>query len=147
MPQKRVRQLSYCHGIPGRKTGLVGQLSAGNRPDFNWDIVIQNAKKTGTKNQIYIAIKYLNEFLPEKLPEIFKKGFRKKSVEILYNKLFLKNLAEKNEELKFTDIFKSGSSFLEYLEIKPKYFIYKRKMFRENIKLAKRILERQRMTV
>ena len=115
------------------------------KPDFDWNIVIQNAKKTGTKNQIYIAIKYLNEFLPEKLPEIFKKGFRKKSVEILYNKLFLKNLAEKNEELKFTDIFKSGSSFLEYLEIKPKYFIYKRKMFRENIKLAKRILERQRM--
>ena len=117
------------------------------KPDFDWNIVIQNAKKTHTENQIYIAIKYLNEVLSAEIPVIFEKEFKRSSINYLYNKLFLAKLAKKSDKLKLKDIFKNGNKFLKYIRLKPQYFIYKRKIFRKNFRLAKCVLERQKIIV
>lgn len=117
------------------------------KPDFDWDIVIKNAKITHTEGQIYIAIKYLNAFLSAKLPEIFEEEFKRKSIDFLYEKLFLKNLAQKSRELRFKNIFKNKDKFIKYITIKPQYFICKRKIVRKNIRIAKCVLEKQRVVV
>ena len=117
------------------------------KSDFDWNIVIQNAQKTHTENQIYIAIKYLNEVLSADIPVIFEKEFKRRSINYLYNKLFLAKLARKSNKLKLKNIFNSRKKFMNYIKLKPQYFIYNRRVFRKNFRLAKCVLERQKIIV
>lgn len=116
------------------------------KPDFNWDIVKQNAIKTKTEDQIYIIIKFVNLFLPEKLPVMFEQEFKDKSVLYLYNDWLLANMKKKSHSLKFFGIFKKCiDDIIYYIKFRPQYVLYKRRMIRENPSMAKTILKNQKL--
>ena len=48
------------------------------KPDFDWEIVRQNFIKTKTELQAVTSIKFLNQFVPRKLPEFFVDEFSEK---------------------------------------------------------------------
>ena len=49
-----------------------------SKPDFNWDIVKQNAVKSKTESQIYITLRLLNEYISTKIPVFFADEFNEK---------------------------------------------------------------------
>ena len=115
------------------------------KTDFNWDIVKQNAEQTKTEHQIALALKFLNEYVPEKLPEIFKNEAVNEMFLCFYNESFLKEMRRKSHSLKLGDAFKSAKDFLYYLKFRPLYIICKQKAIRNNIKLAKFVLKNQNL--
>lgn len=120
------------------------------KPDFDWNIVRQNSIKTNTESQLLIALRFINNIVPNLLPEnidytdMFDKQFRDDVTLIYYNKHFLSNMREKSHTIKIQNIFKSWDNFKEYLIFRPKYFMFTRKMIRKNPKLAGKVLIRQK---
>ncbi len=118
-----------------------------SKPNFEWNIVIENARKTKTEIQICFATKFINNIVPNLLPEniqkeaLFNKEINDYCVLLMYQRFFLWNMKQKSHNLKIKDIFKNFSNFIEYLKLKPKYFFLKLFIFRKNPKLAKLILK------
>ncbi len=117
-----------------------------NKPDFDWEIVKQNTVTTKTEAQVHVAIKFINEFVPEKLPELFKEEFKENSILYLYNEWFLKKLRKKSHSLDIKEMFRKLFKKLKYyLRFRPQYILYRRKTITKNTKLAKIVLENQKL--
>jgi hypothetical protein len=118
-----------------------------SKQDFDWDIIINNAQKTKTQMQLCFATSFINKIVPNLLPEklqknaLFNKEVNNYCTLLMYQRFFLWNMKQKSHELKFKDIFKNFANLIEYLRLKPKYFILKLFVFRKNPKLAKIILK------
>ncbi|MBR6099570.1 nucleotidyltransferase family protein [bacterium] len=116
------------------------------KPDFDWNIVRQNAIKTNTEPQVAVAIEFLNRFVSAKLPEMFTEEFRERSILYLYNEWFIKSLRKRSHSLNFGDIFKNlWHDLIYYFKFRPQYVLYRRKTISKNPKLAKEVLEKQRL--
>ncbi len=119
-----------------------------SKPDFNWNIVIQNAKKTGTKSHIYFAIQFINSIVPNLLPKTFniddsfEKEFKKYCILLIYQRFFLWEMKQKGHPMKIKNLFSSKEFFKEYMKLKPKYFILKQAIIRRNPYIAKLILKK-----
>ena len=119
-----------------------------SKPDFDWNIIIQNAKKTETVSHVYFAIQFLNSIVPNLLPEkininsSFENEFKKYCILLVYQRFFLGRMKEKGHEMKIKDLFSSFEFFKEYLKLKPKYFILKLGIIRKNPFIAEKILNR-----
>lgn len=115
--------------------------------DFDWNIVVENARKTKTEMQVCFATKFINNIVPNLLPEniqkeaLFNEEINDYCILLMYQRFFLWNMKQKSHALKFKDIFKNFDNFIEYLRLKPKYFFLKLFIFRKNPKLAKLILK------
>lgn len=123
------------------------QYLINSKPDFDWNIVINNARKTKTEMQIFFATKFINKIVPNLLPEkfqensLFDKEVNDYCTLLMYQRFFLWNMKQKSHALKFKDIFKSFKNFGDYIRLKPKYFILKLFIFRKNPKMARIILK------
>ena len=121
-----------------------------SKPDFNWDIVRDNARKTKTETQIFMTIRFINRIVPELLPEeivqdkSFGKEFSDYCTLLAYNRFFLLKLREQSRSMKLKDAIKTYQDFKNYLTFRPKYFIYKRKMIRKSPTLARKVLLKQK---
>ena len=118
------------------------------KPDFDWNIVMQNIKKTKTENHIYFAVKFLNNIVPGLLPEQiqkdkrFEKEFEKYCILLIYQRFFLWEMKQKSHTMKIKDLFSSLKFFSEYLKLKPKYFILKLDIIKKNPYIAGFILKK-----
>lgn len=118
------------------------------KPDFDWDIIIQNAKKTNTESSIYLAIKFLNSIVPNILPQklkvdkYFEKQFENYCILLIYERFFIWDMRQICRPMKIKDLFSSKEFFKKYLKLKPKYFILKNKIFMKNPYFAKKILKK-----
>ena len=114
-----------------------------SKPDFNWDIIIQNTNRTKAQKQICFAIQFINRIVPNLLPEkikydnFFSKRFNDYCILLAYQRFFLWEMKQKSHEMKILDIFKNKNNFEEYIKFKPKYFILKSKFFRKNPQFAR----------
>ena len=115
------------------------------KPDFDWNIVRENAVKTKTEYQVAITLKFLNQFVPVKFPEMFENEFYDKSILCLYNGLFLDKMRQKSHSLIFKEIFKKSDDLIYYLKFRPSYIVYKQKFIRNNVNLAKFVLKHQNL--
>lgn len=104
------------------------------KPDFNWDIIIENSKKTKTQIQISFAIKFINRIVPGILPEkLQKEGLFEKEMNnycrfVVFERFFFPDLQIKSRTLKLFESIKSIKGIREYIEVKPKYYLIKRTM-------------------
>ena len=119
-----------------------------SKPDFNWDIILENAKKTKTETHICLAVQFLNSIVPNILPqsfkitdEIFKKEFKKYCILLIYQRFFLWEMKQKSHKMKVKNLFSSFEFFKEYIKLKPKYFILKLGIIRKNPILTENILK------
>lgn len=102
-----------------------------SKPDFDWEIVKENARKTKTEVQMNFAIKFIEkisaDILPKELQEnkLFEKETNEYSNMVMYNRFYLENLRTKCRAMKFGELFKHPSLIGEYILLKPKYALLK----------------------
>ena len=112
------------------------------KPDFDWNIVIENAKLTNTTMQICFGTEFLNRIVPNVVPDkIVRTKELNKQIEdyatlVMFNRFYLMNLRATCQEIKIDEAFKSLHSIKEYISLKPQYFFMKRKGIRKNPKNA-----------
>ncbi len=101
------------------------------KPDFNWDIVIENAIKTKTQVHLSFAIKFINKIIPNLLPNkvkannLLEKEINNHCALVLYERFYLRDIRTKCRELKILNVLKNRKLLSEYIELKPKYFLLK----------------------
>lgn len=101
------------------------------KPNFDWNIVIENAKKTKTEVQAGFALRFINNIashiLPESLRQInlFEKDIKDYCTVLMYNRFYLHNIRMKSKEIKVIDVLKNPFKIFAYLSIKPKYAFLK----------------------
>lgn len=97
-------------------------------PNFNWNIVKENARKTKTEVQMNFAIKFINKLASNILPENdlpFEKETNEYSQKVMYKRFFLEEIRTKCRAMKFKEVIKNPKQWGEYLVLKPKYIILK----------------------
>ena len=103
-----------------------------SKPDFDWDIVRENARKTHTEIQMNFAMKFIEKISPDVLPEeikhdkLFEKETNEYSNMVMYNRFYLEDLRTKCRAMKVGNLLKNPEQIPEYLALKPKYFLLKR---------------------
>jgi hypothetical protein len=103
-----------------------------SKSDFDWDIVIENTKKTKTQIQVSFAVKFINRIIPGILPEkLQKEGLFEKEMHnyckfVVFERFFFTDLQIKSRTLKLLKSIKSIEGIKEYVMIKPKYYLIKR---------------------
>ena len=138
------KNLAHFNNTPGILYSIIDSMYLINlKPDFDWNIIRKNAIKTKTEHQVAVTLNFLNEYVPQKLPEMFEKELYDKSVLCFYNDRFLKKMREKSHSLMLKETFKSLNDFTYYLKFRPLYIAYKQKFVRKNAKLAKFVLKNQ----
>ena len=142
-----IRNLTNKTSIKGLLYALLDvEFLLNSKKDFNWNIVIENAKKTKTEFQLYLATKYINKIVPDLLPEKLKRTapFEKEVKDyctlLMYQRFFLWQMKTKGHNMKIKDAFCSWDNFVEYIKLKPKYFVLKLAIFRKNPVMARAIL-------
>ena len=89
-----------------------------SKPDFDWEIVKENARLTKTEVQMNFAIKFLMR--------ISKNIFPKETIEysnmVMFNRFYLEDLRTICHPLKMQDLFIKPAIWSDYFKYKPKYF-------------------------
>ncbi|MCE3255753.1 MAG: hypothetical protein K0R25_1247 [Rickettsiaceae bacterium] len=112
------------------------------KPDFNWNLVVENIAKTKTYVQALLAIKFINKVTPGILPEFLlkhdriNKKFTRYCDRIMFYRFYFNDLKLCSKKLKIRDALKSWKIMKDYLIKKPKYFVLKR-MVRKSYFLIK----------
>lgn len=102
-----------------------------NKPDFDWEIVKDNAKKTKTEVQMNFAIKFIGKISSNILPDsvqnniLFEKEMNDYSNVVMYNRFYLEELRTKCRAIKFGDTILDSQALADYLKYKPKYALLK----------------------
>jgi len=118
-----------------------------SKPDFDWNIVIRNSEITKTQIPLYFGIQFINKIVPNLLPDkiLLDKNFEKESrkyfILLIYQRYYLLELKKICHEMKIKDLFSNKEFFIKYLKLKPKYFVSKMKIVKNNPFLAKLILK------
>ena len=98
-----------------------------NKPNFNWNIIIENAKKTKTEVQINFAIKFLNKISENIVPEeirnniLFEKETNDYSKVVMFKRFYYIDLQKQCREMKIKDIIKKPKLWWKYITLKIKY--------------------------
>ncbi len=98
-----------------------------NKPDFNWQIVIDNAKKTGTELQLKFAIKFITHISEDVIPEeirnnsFFNNGFDDYAGMVIFKRFYYMPLQQEARDLKLNEVIKNPSSWIKYVNVKIKY--------------------------
>ena len=98
-----------------------------NKPDFNWQIVIDNAKKTGTELQLKFAIKFITHIPEDVIPEeirnnsFFNNGFDDYAGMVIFKRFYYMPLQQEARDLKLNEVIKNPSSWIKYVNVKIKY--------------------------
>ncbi len=97
-----------------------------NKTDFDWNIVIEDAKTAGCEVQINFATKFINKISNDILPKefnntIFEKETNDYSRMIMFTNFYYSELQEKCRAMKIQDVVKHPKTFGEYIKLKTKY--------------------------
>ncbi len=101
------------------------------KPDFDWNIIKENAIKTGTEVQLNFAMKFLMKIADDIFPKSISESifFEKETIEysnmVMFNRFYMEDLRSKCRSLKLGSIFTDWDVFKNYIRLKPKYFLLK----------------------
>ena len=99
-----------------------------SKPDFDWEIVKENARLTKTEVQMNFAIKFLMRISKNIFPEALQSDvlFEKETIEysnmVMFNRFYLEDLRTICHPLKMQDLFIKPVIWSDYFKYKPKYF-------------------------
>ena len=118
-----------------------------SKEDFDWNIVLDNVHKTKTQMHIYCATQFINKIVKGLLPDkvLYDKScvnsFVNYFIPIVYQRFYLLEMQSECRKMKIKDLFSSKEFFVKYWKLKPKYFISKMKIIKNNPVFAKIILK------
>ncbi len=99
--------------------------------DFDWNIVINNAKATHTEMHIYFAINFINKIIPSLLPaQLFEHNnivacFEDYCYKLMYYRFYLEGIRTTCRQIKIGKALTSVKVMGQYLKYKPKYVLLK----------------------
>ena len=102
-----------------------------DKPNFDWEIVKKNAKKTSTEIHINFAMKFINKISQDVFPKefqenmLFEKMTNDYSNNVMFKRFYLEELRTKCRSMKVQDLFKNPEMLKDYITLKPKYQMLK----------------------
>jgi len=102
-----------------------------NQPDFNWNIVKENAKMAHAEIPMNFAMKFMNRISSNIIPkEIqnnmpFERETNDYSNVVMYDRFYLEDMRKHSRALKIEDTIKNPELWGEYIKLKPKYYALK----------------------
>lgn len=99
-----------------------------SKPNFDFNIVIENIKLTHTQDQIAYAIKFINTIIPDLIPKklynhsILRNRVNNNCLNVLFNNQYFPALQKLSRKTKLKKVFSKEMSILNYIKLK---FIYK----------------------
>jgi len=116
------------------------------KENFDWNIIIKNAKMTGTIVQTAFAMKFINSVIPDLIPnkimtdKAFDRSVNDYCSILMYNNRFLPAMKKISRRVKAKSMFKNFDSFVYYWTLKPQYYFMKSKFVTGSAFLTKFIL-------
>ena len=120
------------------------------KENFDWNIIIKNAKISGTLVQTAFAMKFINSVIPDLIPnkimsdEAFDKSVNNYCSILIYNNKFLPAMKKISRRVKIKSIFKDFNSFVRYITLKPQYCFMKSNFVTKSPFWTKLILSQRR---
>ena len=114
-----------------------------NAVGFNWDIVRDNARRTGTDIQVCLSAAFVSSLLPDLFPEEFLSGWMDKEeserncVELLYQREIISPLRAEIGVSNVIKALKSVRPFAPYLGLRKRLFFLKRKSYGTKTRILK----------
>ncbi len=102
------------------------------KPDFNWDMIIENANRTNTLVQLFLVMKFVNKIVPGLLPEaLLQNKFlhneaTKYCNRVMFYHFYVHDVKMRCKKLKIKNALRSFAVLKDYLDAKPKHFVLKR---------------------
>ena len=102
-----------------------------SKSDFNWNIVRENAQKTGVEVQMNFVIKFIEKISKNVLPVeiqnnmLFEKETNEYSNMVMFNRFYLEEIRTKCRQMKISNIIKNPAEWKDYIFLKPKYMALK----------------------
>ena len=103
-----------------------------SKPDFNWQIILQNAKDGKCRKNIYLAIIFINALLPNSVPDSLKKELiddekvlRELDKDYFYAR-FVHKVKYARKKISFLSTLSDRKKFTPYVGSKIKYIFTKR---------------------
>lgn len=90
------------------------------KPDFDWEIVKENAINTKTQIQINFAIKFISKIIPG-IETFFEEETEDYSNMVMFNRFYLENLRQTCRAMKIKEVVKTPSMWGKYLVLKTRY--------------------------
>ena len=114
------------------------------QPNFDFNIVMQNAKLTHTDGFVGFGAEFINTIIPDLIPkEIYKDGVAKGCIDILFTRYF-RALQVIVRKIKFSFVLKRKISFIAYARIKLYYKFCKYISSRDFIKTKEFLLNQRK---
>jgi hypothetical protein len=102
------------------------------KPDFNWQLVIENAVLTHTSMNVQLAIALINRIVPNLLPNDLAQHLpitNEMQVHlnrILYDEYYFFNYQKVSRKLTLRTVYRHPTKIFNYLSTKPKYLVMKK---------------------
>ena len=102
-----------------------------NKPEFNWDIIKENAKLTNTEVQVNFAIKFINKISEDIIPKeiidnmFFEEETHHYSKIIVFNRFYYLNVQKEARDMKIAQILQNPAEITKYIKLKLKYKLLK----------------------
>jgi len=125
-----LRATTSVQGIPIALFDLT--YLVGLKKDFNWDIVIQDIIQTHSEAYGYMAIRFINQVLPDIFPKslLNHKVLRRRSIDQInrdkFYILWVHEVKHACKRLKFTKCLQNWSDLKHYLKMEGQHFLTKR---------------------
>lgn len=102
------------------------------KPDFNWEIFIEDVTKTKTEAQIGFMVKFMNSIVSDILPKdisediMLEKSIQDYCKETTFERYIFPPIQEHNRAMKIQDAIKSPKKLIGYIKDKPRYLLLKK---------------------
>lgn len=116
----------------------------GHRDGFDWDIVRDNAHKTGTEIQVCLSAAFVSTLLPQAFPEDFLDGWMdsdlagRQCLELLYQREIISPLRAEIGVSNVIKAFKTVRPILPYIGRRIRLFFLKRTGYRTRVAILKK---------
>lgn len=119
--------------------------------NFNWNIVLENAKNTNTQLHLYFSIRFIHKIAPSIFPdEIVQNNYLQKQFEdycykLMYYRFYLSDIRTVCRSMPIGKAIKSPKMMFNYIRLKPIYVTLK--MFRNNVWMIKKLLNNIKINI
>lgn len=106
---------------------------SGSKPDFDWNIVAENARRAGAEQILGFAVHFINSVVPGLLPELIKVNDRQMqeiATTVKYRRYLLCPLQDRSHELGVATVLKSPRLIPAFFMVRPRYTFLK--LFRKH---------------
>lgn len=112
-----------------------------SKEDFDWSVVAENARRSGSEEMLIFAIRFINSVVPGLIPEVLilsERQIMDIATKVRYRRHYLGPLQKRSHELGVMTVLRSPALIPDFLKVRPLYSFLK--LFRSHPRLARAIM-------